>query len=538
MEPMKKLAITLAIAASCASPDAPVVDADSNDDDIIVTPGKEDDFFSSSAKEFWVTGVGTLTVEDGVADPLARARELYTLKNLQISWFLDQYLVEKDEPGDYGGFSALTRFTSEETGELTQVNARSFHFPFTVQIAGDRRLLSRLPGEAVAGGKRFDLQIGKVANDKLAQLDVNHEWYREAPWAEFDPATLPASQLESITLTVTPQPAPTDRWLDYARLFADDELTIAVHFGWDYNGRLDLRAARNLHDKLVRDGWDAPSATFERVQRTSRPYQTTIYSNGRAITVKLWSFHAADAALGVPGPNPDTAEGGKQLEDDLRASLATREVVIFQGHSGPLFGFALANWHLTLEGDLDDSEIPGLNLPRSYQIVFADGCDTYALGQAFWNNPAKADRQNLNIITSTAASNAARNRSLLRFVDALTNQRAGKVVPAKVSELVAGLDEDQGEGFHTMYGVHGLDANPTFDPMSDATRLCDACTTHTSCGADGNRCTKLGSGSKVCSFACIDDSGCPTDYACRAVASATTAAIKSYQCVPASGVCR
>ena len=51
--------------------------------------------------------------------------------------------------------------------------------------------------------------------------------------------------------------------------------------------------------------------------------------------------------------DPDTAAGGIVLEKDMRESLNTRDVIIYSGHSGPFYGFALANWKKTDEGDLD-----------------------------------------------------------------------------------------------------------------------------------------------------------------------------------------
>ncbi len=261
-------------------------------------------------------------------------------------------------------------------------------------------------------------------------------------------------------------------------------------------------------------------------------------SNGKDIAVKLWIFHPGDASQNVPGPDPDTGEGGKVLEADMRESFKSREVVMFEGHSGPLYGFALANWRKTEEGDLDDSKIPGMTMPRSYQIVLANGCDTYALGQAFWLNPAKSDKQNLNVITSTSFSNAGTEASAMRLVRALTNQTASKVVPVKVSELASGLDGDQGYFFDTMFGIHGSDANPAYDPMSNPAMLCRSCSSDAACQADGNRCTRLGSGAKVCTIGCIDDTGCATGYSCRSVASSASRTIKTRQCVPTSGVCR
>ena len=84
-----------------------------------------------------------------------------------------------------------------------------------------------------------------------------------------------------------------------------------------------------------------------------------------------------------------------------RASLADRDVIIYSGHSGPFYGFALANWKKTEEGDLDDSELASTTLPENrYQVVFAEGCDTYHIGEAFKANPAKPDGSFIDIVTT------------------------------------------------------------------------------------------------------------------------------------------
>lgn len=535
---MKRLAPVLAllcvagVVAGCGAP------APANDDDVIVPAGKEDDFFSSDAVEYWVTGTGTVTVEDGLADDaarLARARQLVQLKNVAISWFLNTYLTDKEDEDSnksYGGFAALTRFASESDGQLVAgSDGKTFSFPYKVQVAGAKDLVQKL-------GASFDLKLGKVSNADLARLEYNHEWYRDAPWDSFDPTKLPADQLETMAMQIVPQAGSTDAWLAYDRLLADGEITVGVHFGWDYWDRYDLKGSRNLYNFLVDHGFASPVASFDALDRTSGPLTRTITSNGKPIVVKVWIFHPGDPANHVLGPDPDTDAGGKILEADMRDSLAHREVIMYLGHSGPLYGFALANWNKTYEGDMDDSKLPTAEMPRTYQIVLANGCDTYDLGQAFWLNPAKADHQSLNVITTTDFSNAGTEASAERLLTALFNQTDGKLVPVKVSELTKGLDGDQGWGFNTMYGVHGVDHDPKYDPTSDASKLCAACASDADCGADGNRCTKLSSRQKACTIGCIDDSGCPTGYACRAVASATTRTVKTHQCVPISLSCR
>jgi hypothetical protein len=537
------LALAATLGAACGAP----VDVDDTADDVIVPEGKDDNFYSTSAREYFFSGQSTVTLEDDLASAsaaakLGRARELVKLKNIAVSWFLNQYIIAKEDDASnvsYGGFGAIVKFDSEVASDPVSVDGKTYRFDYKVQVGGTKTLLSKIPGTSVTGGgKRFDLEIGKVPNAELARLEINSEWYRSAPWSDWDPSKVAADRKETITLTAVPQPASSDSWLPYDRLFADGKVTIGVHFGWDYHSRYDIIGSRNLYNWLVSQGWRSPVASYEKLERTSGPLTKTVVSNGKRITLELSIFHPGDASQGVPGPDPDTAEGGKLLEADMRESFKSREVIVFEGHSGPLYGFALANWRKTDEGDLDDSKIPGLEMPRdTFQIVLANGCDTYALGQAFWKNPAKADKQNLNVITSTSFSNAGTDESARRLIRALSNQTGGKVEPVKVSELTAGLDADQGYYFTTMYGVHGADANPRYNPMSDASKLCQRCTTQASCGADGNRCTQIASRVKACTIGCIDDTGCPTGYACRAVASSTTRTLKTKQCVPTSLRC-
>lgn len=502
------------------------------------------DFYSSSAREYFVSGTSTVTLEPELANATTeakekRAKELVALKNVAISWFLNQYLATKeseDANKSYGGFSALTKFASEEDTALTKTGDLTYSFTFRVEVAGKKELVDALPGTSIPGegGKKFTLQMGKVSNSDLARLDTNHEWYRDAPWSSFDPTTLPADRLESIDLSLVPQPGSKDAYLSYDKLFADGELSIGVHFGWDYWSRYDIQSSRTLYGWLTTSqGFRSPVPSYEKYLRTSGPLTKTIRANGKDVLVKLWLYHPGDASQNVPGPDPDTDEGGKVLEDDVRDSLAHREVIIWEGHSGPLYGFALANWKKTEEGDFDDSDIPAAEMPSSYQIVMANGCNTYDLGQAFWKNPAKANHQNINVITTTSFSNASTDASAQRLITALTNQTNGRVAASRVSQLASALDGDQGWGFDSMFGVHGIDANPKSNPLSDATKLCAACASDADCGADGNHCTLLSSTERVCTTGCVDDSGCAAGYACKAVRSAT-----EKQCVPASGSCR
>ena len=216
----------------------------------------------------------------------------------------------------------------------------------------------------------------------------------------------------------------------------------------------------------------------------------------------------------------------------MRESLKSREVIVWEGHSGPLYGFALANWKKTEEGDFDDTDVPTAEMPRSYQIVMANGCNTYDLGQAFWKNPVKADHSNINVITTTSFSNAGTDASAQRIITALTNQTNGRLTASRVSELAAALDQEQGWGFDSMFGVHGIDANPKQNPLSDKSKLCAACTSDAECGADGNRCSQISAATRACTTGCVDDTGCAQGYACKSLRN-----VSEKQCVPTSGSC-
>ena len=339
-----------------------------------------------------------------------------------------------------------------------------------------------------------------MSNDDLARLEYNHEWYRDSPWDSFDPSKLAADQLEKMAMTLTPQTASSDAWLGYDRLLADGEISIAVHFGWDYWDRYDLKGSRNLYNYLVDKGFASPVASYDELDRTSGPLTKTIQSNGKPVVVKVWIFHPGDPANHVLGPDPDTDAGGKILEADMRDSLAHREVIVFEGHSGPLYGFALANWRKTDEGDMDDSKLPTATMPKQL---------------------SDRARQRLRHLRPRAGvldePGEVEPRQPQRHHDDELLERGDRGVGGAAVEGAVQPDEQQagaGEGvgadqgarrrsglrLQSMYGVHGVDHNPKYDPMSDASKLCAACTTNAACGADGNRCTKISSSQKGCTF--------------------------------------
>jgi hypothetical protein len=508
------------------------------EDGVVVPEGKEDDFFSLTAYEYVVEGRTRVTIESSLATASAaarraRAEELIGYKQVAIAWFLTEYLVEKeatDANAEFGGFGGMAKGGAWEDLDVVAVDARTYEFTFRQIIAGGRNLMSALPLRTATGGRReWVFEIGKPTNAELGQLETNAEWYRDEPWDSWNPATAPADKKETLVLGVTRARASTDAWLDYDALLADGKLDIDLHFGWDYHDAYHVKHARAMFTWLKDRGFKAPVTTFDKLTRTSGAFTRTVEADGRTVKVEVRVFYGKTGS----STDPDTAAGGRQLEADARASLATRDVIVYSGHSGPFYGFALANWKLTDEGDLDDAEMATVTMPANrYQVVVAEGCDTYQVGAAFARNPAKPDGRFLDVVTTTSFSNAATPASVQDILSHLLERDSrGRLRPRTVKALLSSLDGNSG-GFHTMYGIHGIDDAPAMHPFAIAENLCSECEVNSDCGGVGNSCVRVGDEGRRCVTACSDDRGCPDGYACRAIASSSTSTIYGNACVP------
>jgi hypothetical protein len=507
----------------------------------IVEPGKEDNFLSASAQEYLLTGTSSVRLEDRFADAsledrLARAQELVPFRQVVIGWFLNAYMVEKSDSDDnasYGGFKALTK-----NGSWEDLNVREtedplvFEFDFRQEIAGPLNLLSVLSTTVDAdGGRFFDLTIGKISTRDMLRLELNSEWYRSAPWSSFNPEGMDADRLETQRLTIDAEPRPADAWFDYAKLIDDGVLDIGLHFGWDYHKEYHLVHSRAVYDWLVREGFESPVDAYDDLTNTSGPLTKAVMSPNGPATLKVSLF------WGKPGTNtdPDTDAGGRTLEADMRASLMERDVIIFSGHSGPFYGFALANWRKTSEGDLDDSELPTVEMPDRYQVVLAEGCDTYAIGQGFMLNPAKSDRSNIDIITTTSYSNASTASTVTDFLSAFVDTGRDEVVaPDRLVDLLKDLDSNS-YWFSTMYGVHGIDDNPRAHPWANRDTLCNVCEADADCGVVGNRCVKMADGAAACTYECTSDEACGEGFLCQG--AQTGGWIRTKVCVSTKATC-
>ncbi len=537
--------LSLAALAGCAQePSTATADLGRGEEFVedgeVVPEGKADDFFSASASEFVIAGSDTVTLESSyqsrsAADRLARARQLVGLRQTALAWFLNQYLVDKEEEEAnhaYGGFGAMAKAGDYESANIRPESTGSltYRFDFEQLVAGRTNLMTLLHTTAGTGGARtFTLTVGLPTNEQMAQLETNHEWYRSAPWTDWNPTTVAASLRRDLQVTIRPETASHDVWFDYNRLFADGVLDVDIHFGWDYHAGYHVTHAREMHDWLRAQGFRAPVTRFEDLNRTSGAYTRTIRANGRDVRVEVRLFYGHAGG----DTDPDTDAGGRQLEADAHTSLATRDVIVYSGHSGPFYGFALANWRRTDEGDLDDTDMVSVPMANRYQIVVAEGCDTYQIGAAFSQNPAHRDLHDLDVLTTTSFSNASSPETVQAFLSHLTERDSrGHHRPRTVRSLLTRLDGASSYGFHTMYGIHGVDDDPSLHPYADREMIGQACSANADCGDLGNLCIRPRAGApRVCTAACTDDSGCPTGMACRAIASASSRTIYGSACV-------
>ena len=574
-----------ALALGCAANDQ----AEPDDENLIAPMGKEDNFFSNVAKEYYAKATPVIRLDDKykgkpLEERLERARKIMEGRTKQIAWFLHVYLVDKsrsDDHGDYGGLRAMVLDGSFETDSLRvdPEDELSFTYSFKIQIGGTTELLKliRKDQQLDAGVNTFTLKMAKLTNAKT--ISFTHGGYGAGDWS-------PEScncDVEDLPVTLEPIQASPDAYVDLNKMIADGVMDISVHFGWDYHARYDLYHARNFYNWLVNTmKYTSPVTSYEKYNRLSGPLTKEVTVNGKAVTVKVsifrpdpcvdwdeagpwggWSkemdkdekykkracddytWFADDAAKNKQAyANPTTSHGANNLKTDLKNSLKSRDAIIFTGHSGYTYAYALASWYKTSAGDLDPPEIKKMDLPKDKsQLFVVSGCDTYHVGQAFKDNPNKLGLNNADVITTTSFSNSADLDDTKDIIEALGGDRKGKVSAITYGRLMSKLNgytqlPYSKYSFYTMYGIHGIDDNPKVNPLGDATKSCNTCEKNSDCGAAGNVCVRLNDDEKVCAVECVHDSGCAEGQVCRKFGSSSYGYLKGMACVPKSLSCK
>lgn len=514
----------------------------------LVRPGKADNYFSTVGQEYTVTGQTFALAEPGCLEDEAQskdacARQAAGLKNFEIAWILNQYVIDKHDSANenWGGFTAMTRPESFEALDAGSIDGDGrFGYTFTSELSGPLDLLEEMPVKDCEDGQGlcFTLEVPVLDHSTLASLETGREWYRKAPFSDYDPATY-TGEKESLTLRIEPFPRSSDAFLEYGKLFspqqlakAEGKLRIGVFVGWDYyDARYDLQTAREVYRWLTLDqGFQSPVDSYEDYGIDADELRKTIKVNGQEVQVEVKLVHPGQG-------DPASPAFAGQMKEAMIKAFGQRQIIIYEGHAGPLYGFALANWRQTEAGELDDSELPGMDVPQGfYQVVLASGCDTYMVADSLYQLPEKQGRVDLDVITTSSFSNAAgRGRSAKALMRAVVNQEdGGSLRPQTYGALLRELNY---ELFMTpIYGVHGIDDNPRANPFADASVLCQPCTAQEQCGGQGNACLQVEPGVSVCGVSCKTDEDCPQDFGCFQIAQGDT--IYDAQCAPKTLSCQ
>jgi hypothetical protein len=517
--------LVAALAASAALTACDQFDDPSDDNFEIVQDGKEDNYRSPTALEFLAKSEATVTLAEADrtlsdADRLAKATDLVSAKLLQIGWFLNLYVADKEDEDankSYGGFHAMARNSSVKSLTITPVDAVTYKFNFEATIAAQNSFLQLLPGTAAGGGKAIELAMGKISNDDL----LAGNWQGSYDVHSWDPSKVDAAQVEKLPMTVTQAPRSANAYLDYNRLYADGKLEVGAQFGWDYNaGRADLANAEQLYDELVGIGFKSPVGSFKDLKLDSPPLTRDGTFNGKTVAITVKLVH--------PGMVADPAANAVDLRNALLDILKTKEVVLFNGHAGVSGRLLPADFRSTSAGNIMPTEYPTLPLLDGYQILLVEGCQTYArFTDGFRQNPKKrgpnGELVNMDIVTSTSytwTSQGAESMEAILF-PLIGKAATTNIKPTTWDDILRAMNAPPNST--AFMGVNGIDGDPHGHPYARADKLGATCTANTECGGEGNYCLKqANSTAKVCGSVCIDDAGCPSTHRCSAIASSGT----------------
>lgn len=519
--------LVAALAASSLLSACSQFDDPADDDYTIVADGKEDNYRSPTALEFLAKADATVTLPESDrtlsdAERLDKAKDLVSAKLLQIGWFLNLYVADKEDEDankSYGGFHAMARNSSVKSLSITPVDALTFKFNFEATIAAQNSFLQLLPGTAAGGGKAIELKMGKLSNDTL----LSGTWQGSYDVHTWDPSKEDAANVESLPMTVTQAPRSANAYLDYGKLYADGKLEVGAQFGWDYNaGRADLANAEQLYDELVAIGFKSPVGTFKDLKLDSPPLTRTGTYNGKSVDISVKLVH--------PGMVADPAANAVDLRNALLDLLKTKEVILFNGHAGVSGRLLPADFRSTSAGNIMPTEYPTLALRDGYQILLVEGCQTYArFTDGFRQNPKKrgpnGELVNMDIVTSTSytwTSEGAESMEAILF-PLVGKAAATNIKPTTWDDILRTMNAPPNNT--AFMGVNGIDSDPHAHPYARTDLLGTTCTTNAQCGGEGNYClAQANAAGKVCGSVCIDDAGCPSTHRCSSIASSGTLA--------------
>jgi hypothetical protein len=492
-------------------------DASSESNFEVVLPDKADNFFSMRAEEYVLEGQSQITLldewqEKTQEEKVQRANELAE-KKLQA---IEHYILYNFNSGSFISF-LLNRSQSEDFfALLPSEDDLKFSFVFRLEISAAAgypneqfSLLDWLSGELDKYTNANGEDIFTVTLPDLTESELENNWW----WRPAGDKPILYDQVklrpEIVEMRLYSMTSSRDAWIDYNQSLADDELTIAIHYGYH---NYDQQYPYDKHYKwLLNNGFTAP-CSFSYLDIDSGPFMKTIEVNGRSVSVKVWMYWRR----GYQTTEALSCEEGQELYAKVKESLASMDVIIYDGHSSGTTAFTVSECSNIKLREID---IPNLDLPQDkYQIIALFGCSNYNMGKSFLLHPNKIGRDKLDVITTS--------RTMFRYSDdtrvifeTLFGSRKEGLKAHKFSELLWNLEEIW-TLWSPWFGIQGIDDNPRIHPWADEADFCTPCNQQSECGRKGAGflCAQLEAKQKSCLPLCIDSDGCPQGYYCLQVA--------------------
>ncbi len=472
--------------------------------------GKSDNYISTLASEFRVTGVANAALDENFAslDPSAQDAAIGKAVESGLSQasralrrHIDRVIDENngDMTGDDAKYFTYFRPGNERSDNVPSMSADSVEFAFELEIIGSNTLVDMVTEGS--GQIEIDLSDSDSGYGSKVLIDT----------------TLIAS--------IAPT-ASRDAFPKYDELFADGIYEISVHFGGDYNDeRYDLETAKWLVETLLEDGWQSDGVnSYDELAIDSPPFTKQLQVNGRAVEARVYVFHAdlVDEA------------NEEKLADAMRTSFEGSDVIIYSGHAGSNAGFIL---DYDPRFEIKSSDFATLPMSDRYQIFVLDGCTTYrTYVDDLMANPAKTF-DNVDIVTTVNNTPFWVGYQVLHeFIYWLTlTTDDGAHLPISWKQILGGINTEELQNVH--YGVHGIDNDPQLNPNGGQNAMCSSCQQDADCGAGGNFCLDLGSGG-FCGVACTSNEACGAGFSCAPV---TEDPEESWyipkQCIPQASSC-
>lgn len=526
-EKLAPAALLLALLTACGDP------APADGLAFPIPPGKADDYRSTSALEYLFRAEVEIVVpsadqlDDATVELVAQAWANGAIGG--VAFQIDSRLRELWDKEDRKREGvAVTLREGSTAGSLEKLARGHYRCHVEGELAGPMDLLAQLPFEKRDGDYVMSIEL----------LD------------------------QTVDVFFSPTERSPDSYPRYDLLFAGG-LDIALFIGGDYNeARYDRMWATQAFAELIARGFSRPATRVTEMSLDSPPFRRAIDLGGRQVELRVRLIHAemgrfgpmqgtppavgAPESTGVPVGMDGWPTQALDIET-LRYSVAAFEklvqsadVVIVQGHGDkdPSLGGVVL--HYDPEVTIKGSTFRQLDLPESYQLFFFSGCETYAMyADQLYAHPKKSGA-NLDVVSAINYTAVVQGiPRVMALIDGfLAQDEEGRFLPESWDGLLAPLNVGYKTGsldWLELFGVHGLDDNPTISPFADPSSVGQRCSESSQCPGGENLCidrSHLGK-HNLCGVACVGSRDCPAGTTCQYVAiDIATDPKVSQQCAP------